>query len=230
MKFKLLFFMAFSMIVCACSKDDEPRDVNDSSVTINTNGTTSNGVKFSPIDATSFYLDYVKYEIVDSHIEIVGYDPIEISSEVVPYATIKIDGFTYNTRVIQDDAFRGFSKLEKFVIPNTIQTIGYNAFRDCSSLSSITFPESLTRIGDYAFKGCTSLSGITFPASLTRIGDRAFKGCSFGNVYLGGKTTAIDNIFSDFSGTLHVTKENYAWAKQTYPWRKFAVIVDDYNP
>ena len=177
MKFKLLFFMAFSMILCACSKDDEPRDVNDSSVTINTNGTTSNGVKFSPIDATSFYLDYVKYEIVDSHIEIVGYDPIEISSEVVPYATIKIDGFTYNTRVIQDNAFEGCSKLEKFVIPNTIQTIGVYAFCN-TSLKEIVIPESFTTIDDRAFSGCRSLSSITLPESLETIGYGAFRGCS----------------------------------------------------
>ena len=108
---KLLQIMALLLCTAlySCSSDepnnpDDPDNpggstsTNNSSVTIKADGSTSTGVVFSPIDETTFFLDYIKYEIVDSHLEIVGYDPIEIAEHVKPYATVTYLGVTYQTR------------------------------------------------------------------------------------------------------------------------------------
>ncbi len=67
-KFFIGLLLAVSLV--ACSKDDEPENggskpgteqpENNSSVTINPDGSTSTKSVFSPIDETTFYIDYVK--------------------------------------------------------------------------------------------------------------------------------------------------------------------------
>ncbi|MDE6463046.1 MAG: leucine-rich repeat domain-containing protein [Muribaculaceae bacterium] len=167
---KLLQIMALLLCTAlyACSSDEPNRpdddnpagSTNNSSVTINADGSTSTGVVFAPIDETSFFLDYIKYEIVDSHLEIVGYDPIEIAEDVKPYATVNYLGVSYNTRVVADDAFNGCTSISSISLPESLTSIGYRAFRGCTSLSTISLPESLTEIGFFAFGSCTSLTTI----------------------------------------------------------------------
>ena len=48
-------------------------------------------------------------------------------------------------------------ELEKFVIPDSVTSIGDYAFRDCKSLTSVTIPDSVTSIGERAFAWCGSL-------------------------------------------------------------------------
>ena len=75
-------------------------------------------------------------------------------------------------------AFDGCKDLTSITIPNSVTSIGDNAFCDCSGLTSITIPNSVTSIGDYAFDGCKGLTSITIPNSVTSIGDNAFRDCS----------------------------------------------------
>ena len=70
------------------------------------------------------------------------------------------------------------SKGEKFIIPDSVTSIGDNAFSWCSSLQSVTIPDSVTSIGESAFEGCSSLQSVTIPDSVTSIGESAFEGCS----------------------------------------------------
>ena len=258
-----------AMTFFACSKDDEPGNGssnNKSEVTINVNGTTSTGAIFSAIDETTFYLDYVKYKIVDSHLEIIGYDPIEIGANVKPYATVVINGTVYNTRVIGRSAFYNCKQLKTISIPNTVIEIGKSSFgmcenlieivipesitvinsstfNSCTSLSKVTFPKNLADIYFYAFMDCSSLKEIVIPPSVENILECAFSGCdSLNDIYVAGTPyCAKDRIndysqlvnmagFSNYNSTLHVTKENYEWAKTTEPWCKFAKIIDDYTP
>ena len=199
----------------SCSSD-EPKNPespggsiseNNSSVIIKADGTTSTGVVFSPIDNTSFFLDFIKYEIVDSHLEIIGYDPIELAEHVRPYASVTYQGVTYQTRVIRRAVFYNCNRLKSIEIPNTVisiekaatgsygafegctnltsvklpeylETIGWSTFCGCTGLTSISFPESLEIIGESAFYDCTSLTSISFPESLEIIGSYAFRGCT----------------------------------------------------
>ena len=70
------------------------------------------------------------------------------------------------------------SKVENFIIPDSVTSIGKFAFAGCESLQSVTIPDSVTSIGDEAFLGCKSLQSVTIPDSVTSIGDGAFYGCS----------------------------------------------------
>ncbi len=65
----------------------------------------------------------------------------------------------------------------KFIIPNSVTSIGDYAFDGCS-MTSITIPDSVTFIGDSAFTNCSSLTSITIPDSVTSIGKYAFEYCS----------------------------------------------------
>lgn len=59
------------------------------------------------------------------------------------------------------------------VIPDGIETIGYNAFNGCINLHSIEIPSSVTVIQDAAF-AYTGLRTVVIPESVTTIGSIAF--------------------------------------------------------
>ena len=163
--------IALSIVLCAavmqsCSSDEPEEPVgNNSSVTINPDGSTSNGSQFSRVDDTTFYIDFIKYKIVDAHLEIVGYDKTGLSYDVRPYASVTYNGSTYQTREIADRAFNR-SKIKSIILPNGLQAIGSEAFSDCTSLTAVHFPEGLQEIGQYAFLDCTRLTTIICNASI----------------------------------------------------------------
>ena len=64
------------------------------------------------------------------------------------------------------------------VIPEGVQTIGYNAFYGCLGLYSIIIPEGVTRIEENAFRECSSLAAVTIPSSMKAIDECAFWGCT----------------------------------------------------
>ncbi len=175
--------IALSIVLCAavmqsCSSDEPEEPVgNNSSVTINPDGSTSNGSQFSRVDDTTFYIDFIKYKIVDAHLEIVGYDKTGLSYDVRPYASVTYNGSTYQTREIADRAFNR-SKIKSIILPNGLQAIGSEAFSDCTSLTAVHFPEGLQEIGQYAFSDCTSLTAVHFPEGLQVIGQNAFLDCT----------------------------------------------------
>ena len=78
---------------------------------------------------------------------------------------------------IGGSSFANLIELKEVVIPEGVTRIGYNAFEDCQNLKKVTLPKSLLEIGDDAFAGCTELKDIIFPNELKRIGARAFNGC-----------------------------------------------------
>jgi hypothetical protein len=66
----------------------------------------------------------------------------------------------------------------EFIIPNSVDSIGFAACFECKDLTSITIPNSVTNISRQTFCFCTGLSNVTIPESVTRIGDEAFCCCS----------------------------------------------------
>ena len=103
---------------------------------------------------------------------------------------------------IGDYAFFGASKFTSFLVPASVELIGYGAFEgsglkaiefaegsklteimdsafmDCEALNSITLPAGVTEISASLFEGCTSLTEFALKDSVTDIGESAFEGCT----------------------------------------------------
>lgn len=63
------------------------------------------------------------------------------------------------------------------ILPEILQSIGYNAFENCYHLEKIELPATLTTIRSWAFINCHNLKTLVFPASLNSIGEGAFYQC-----------------------------------------------------
>ena len=108
------------------------------------------------------------------------------------------DDVLFNMKKSEIISFRK-QKIESYIIPDSVTSIGDSAFSGCHSLSNIVIPDSVTSIGNYAFSSCCSLSGVIIPDSVTSIGNHAFKGCSsLSNIVIPDSVTSIgDWAFSD---------------------------------
>ena len=89
---------------------------------------------------------------------------IEVSENNDTYSSS--DGVLFNkekTELI----FCPYSKTGRYVIPNSVTSIGGYAFEDCDSLTSIIIPDSVTNIGYGAFYNCDSLTDIYYTGTET---------------------------------------------------------------
>ena len=124
-------------------------------------------------------------------------------SKIVSFRNQKIESYIIPDSVtsIGDYAFSRCSSLSNIVIPDSVTDIGKCAFYFCSSLSNIVIPDSVTSIGNDAFLRCSSLSNIVISDSVTSIGNGAFLGCSsLSNIVIPDSVTSIGNdAFSDCS-------------------------------
>lgn len=167
----------------ACSGDSE-------NITIQQDGSNNRNAIVSFLGPTSFYIDYIQYSIVGSHLEVVGHDEIEYITYAKPYARVTIDGTTYETRAIRGwsnerifsdctlvNYFSPFPQsLEKIDIPATVTEIDEGAFANLA-IRSIIIPEGVVAIGDGVFSGCQNLDSISLPSTLRIIGHHAFTNC-----------------------------------------------------
>jgi len=78
---------------------------------------------------------------------------------------------------IQNEGFKGATKLEKIYLPDTIEYIGARAFMGCTSLEEITIPEGVREIPEFCFAYCTNLKQVNLPNSLRKISYGAFQFC-----------------------------------------------------
>ena len=124
-------------------------------------------------------------------------------SKIVSFRNQKIESYIIPDSVtsIGDYAFSGCSSLSNIVIPDSVTDIGKCAFYFCSSLSNIVIPDSVTSIGNDAFSDCSSLSSIVIPDSVTDIGNDAFSHCSYlSNIVIPNSVISIgDRAFWDCS-------------------------------
>ena len=80
---------------------------------------------------------------------------------------------------INDNAFVLCNKMKKvdFSKCTSLIEIGDYVFRGCTKLEEIVLPDSVTTIGDGAFYYCTKLRKIVMPSSLEKLGDSVFQDC-----------------------------------------------------
>lgn len=175
----LIALLAISLSSCSDEKDEprKPSSSNDNnSVVINSDGTATGGAVFSRLDGETFFLDYVKYKVVDAHLEIIDYDSQELPAEPKLYAEVTLDGVKYKTRSIGSRAF-GWANIKSIAIPVTVTRLDSECFCGCDLLPSVTLPDGLRWIGDECFRDCRSLTSVTIPDGVTQIRPYCFQGC-----------------------------------------------------
>lgn len=80
-------------------------------------------------------------------------------------------------KVIEGNAFSGCTSLPEFIIPDTLEEIGYMAFYRCENLAEIGSLGKVTVINDYAFGECYKLKKAVIPEGVTIVGKCAFSSC-----------------------------------------------------
>lgn len=185
----MLLAAASCLTFVSCDKDDDEFDdnnqkvvVKDVVVTVKEDGSVSEGHSFSAVDSQTFYIDYIKYSVVDGHLEVTGYDKTAFSGEAKIVSELNYKGNTYQVLRIAERAFDGYRHnddkiLTSVVIPNTVREIGKRAFSSCNALKTVSIGNSLKTIGELAFEDCSLLASINLPNSVTTIDYGAFRGC-----------------------------------------------------
>ena len=237
-----LLVLAMCMFTACGSNDDEvDNNTNDGSVVVNDDGSTSNGSRYAPIDDKNFYLDYVKYSIVDAHIEVSGYDKVGFNGKAIIVPAIKLKGVRYEVFTIAKHSFKECSDLQSIVIPNSVTSIESGAFAGCTGLTSITISNNVTSIGNSTFLDCTNLTSITIPNSVTSIEYGAFSNCtSLTSVTFGNCVTNIgecafagcNNLANVYCYAEQVPKTNYSFSESHYTNAKLHVhagFIEEYQ-
>lgn len=156
-----LAFLACGTFV-SCSKDNEDEEgrYGKISVTIDESGIATQGHTFVAIDARNFYLDYIKYTVVDGHLVVTGCDDAGINGIAKIVSDVTLRGNHYEVLDISDFAFAYCKGFDTVIIPDGVKSIGTSAFLQCDYLTSVTIPSSVTSIDDYAFGGCSGLTAV----------------------------------------------------------------------
>ena len=176
---------------------------------------------------TDFSNKLTEVHITDGELNENGFNYINLSKETLH--TIDLAGTT--NKAISDLAFYDWGKLENFMLPSKVETIGFKAFAECLNLRTIEFPEGLKEVGDAAFYGCTYLDSLALPSTTQRIGDNCFALCR------SIKAIAVDAIvpptiyaktFLDVSKNIPVIVPNGArdaYANDEY-WGEFINVIE----
>ena len=148
----------------------------------------------------------VKYTIIGNSVK-VGYEyvskgtytyypAINTSTEgtVTIPSTVTYGNKTYNVTRINNQAFKGCSKITSVFIPESVSYLGASVFEDCSNLTSFSIPSCVEELQYNTFKNCISLSEITIPNVIINIGKSVFEGCvGLKSVEIPNSVTSIDN-------------------------------------
>ena len=142
--------------------------------------------------------EYFDYTISSNVVTINGrntqYGDYYMYSEII--IPNKIEGkkvTAINAQAFYDSDIR--SIVNKFVLPDTLITIGDSAFRDVTGITSVVIPDKVTTITMRAFTGCTALTSVAIGRGVTTIGDNAFEGCSaLTDIYYNGTKEQWDLI------------------------------------
>ncbi len=84
---------------------------------------------------TSFYVDGIRYQVIENDCVSVVVQPKGISGDVVIPSTVTYNGKTYNVTLIKNNAFRECNNLTSVYIPNSVSIVWVNAFQGCESLT-----------------------------------------------------------------------------------------------
>lgn len=125
---------------------------------------------------------YAKYLITYPSNDAIVDDGIlySISKDGLYYVPTSIEKFTLPESInsINDYAFAGCSKIQEIEINEPVYYVGEGAFMDCTYLRAISITQSLTAISNRLFENCIHLQNITLGNNVKSIGSASFSGCS----------------------------------------------------
>ena len=88
-----------------------------------------------------------------------------------------VDGVLFDksgSRLLRFPGARGGT----YVIPDTVEALGYYAFEYAVNLEEVTIPDSVETMAPLAFAGCSSLASVSIPGSVSLIEYRDFYECT----------------------------------------------------
>ncbi len=180
------------MIFAACDKNGDDPDnpgaveIENTVVTINTDGTTSSGVPFEWIPGSydsEFSLNYITYKVDYANTQVIvsGANKDGLQNRLDGKASIPksiiLDKITYPITLVEKKAFYQCKELKSINIPETVTKIEESAFHGCTNLTNIQLYNGLSEISKNAFNSCEKLEFIQIPNSITKLGEYAFADC-----------------------------------------------------
>lgn len=128
------------------------------------------------LPSLAFEIDGLRFSITsmsDLEVEVVGADK-KLEKVIVPQ-NVNYENRTFTVTSIGNKVF-AFSNLAEITLPSTIRELKFRCFENCK-FSNIILPNSLETIGYDAFSHCENLSSIVLPPNLKTIDTFAFIGC-----------------------------------------------------
>lgn len=114
-----------------------------------------------PQEWTVSVIDGICYRITASAKVVVTHfsdaSSLTYSGHVVVPTSVKIADVDYTVNGIDDQAFKGSTRLSELTLPATISRVGKEAFAGCAQLNKITILATVPpSVGSQAFDGCTA--------------------------------------------------------------------------
>ena len=244
MKKRSLFLFVFALTCClftSCSKDDESNSINlvpQDPVMVNSDGTTSNGSRFVPVDDKNFYLDYIKYSVEEGHLAVTGYDKTGFDGNAIIYPSVSFGGGQYETMVIKAGAFQYCSDRLSLTIPYSITKIENNALPDNRGKLDKIVVDPANKVYD-SRDNCNAVietatntliygsNKTVIPSTVTSIASSAFSGCSgLTSITIGDSVTYIgEEAFIGCYGLTSITIGNSVTSIGSYAFMQCAGLT-----
>ena len=84
----------------------------------------------------------------------------------------------YGAEHIERAEYEGRDDIASIVLPNSLESIGYEAFAECAELRSVVLQNGVTSIDHYAFRDCPKLESVKLSDNLENIGAGIFLKCT----------------------------------------------------
>lgn len=129
-----------------------------------------------------FYKNFCNFENADAYI-------------IIPNSITTIGSAKFSPSG-NDDCYKNLTGV---TIPESVVSIGASAFEGCSKLNRLILPSSIEVISEYMCKNCTSLEYVS-AKNIKIISNNAFSGCSsLSNIELDSVIAIYNSVFFDCS-------------------------------
>ena len=129
----------------------------------------------------------------------------------------------YNSLPVMEigvQAFKGNTKLQNVMIPESVVVINQEAFQNCTNLIAANVPNSVVTIDSYAFSGCIKLLCVNIPSSVNKIGMQAFSYCpKLYNIHIPSSVTEMGSwVFYESTSLMTIYCESESKLNKWDDW------------